>query len=75
MSEELNNEIGEGEVEKVADKVRVKRRELVIHLPWYKTQWGAGLILGLELGLIAGIPIAFIVYQLAVVVVRFISAS
>lgn len=75
MSEELNNEIGEGEVVKVADKVRVKRRELVIHLPWYKTQWGAGLILGFELGLIAGIPIAFVIYQLTGDVVRFISAS
>ena len=75
MSEGLNNEVGDVEVEKVADKVRVKRREFVIPLPFYKTQWGAGLILGLELGLIAGIPIAFLVYQLAVVVVRFISAS
>lgn len=50
---------------------QVKKRKS-IHLPWYKTQWGSGLILGLELGLLAGLPLAFVTYQVAKVVVHFI---
>lgn len=44
----------------------------VIHLPWYKTQYWSGFIFGLEVGLLAGMPMAFVVYYVAKAVVHFI---
>ena len=46
----------------------------VIHtkLPWYKTQYWSGFIFGIECGTLIGIPIAFVIYQVAKVVVHFI---
>ena len=49
----------------------VKKRESV-HLPWYKTQYWSGFIFGLWVGLLTGLPVAFVIYQIAKVVVHFI---
>ena len=66
MSEEPNNEIC------IKEPVpQVKKRETV-HLPWYKTQYWSGFIFGLWVGLLTGMPFAFVVYQIAKVVVHFI---
>ena len=48
---------------------QVKKRKST---PWYKTQYWSGFIFGLEVGLLAGLPVAFAVYQAAKVVVHFI---
>lgn len=66
MSEGLNNEVAISE-----PVVQVKKRES-IHLPWYKTQYWSGFIFGLEVGLLAGLPVAFAIYQVAKFVVHFI---
>ena len=42
------------------------------HLPWYKTQFWDGFIFGCQLGLLAGLPFAFVLYWVAVKVVHFI---
>ena len=66
MSEKPNNEVCiKGPVP------QVKKRDSV-HLPWYKTQYWSGFIFGLWVGLLAGLPFAFAVYQIAKVVVHFI---
>ena len=66
MSEEPNNEVC------IKESVpQVKKRESV-HLPWYKTQYWSGFIFGLWVGLLTGLPFAFVVYQIAKVVVHFI---
>ena len=66
MSEEPNNEVAV--TEHVA---QVKKRESV-HLPWFKKQYWSGFIFGLWVGLLTGLPFAFVVYQIAKVVVHFI---
>ena len=66
MSEELNNKVAISE-----PVTQVKKRESV-HLPWYKTQYWSGFIFGLWVGLLTGLPFAFVVYQIAKVVVHFI---
>ena len=66
MSEKLNNEVC------IKEPVpQVKKRESV-HLPWYKTQYWSGFIFGLWVCLLMGLPFAFVVYQIAKVVVHFI---
>ena len=66
MSEELNNEVC------IKEPVpQVKKRESV-HLLWYKTQYWSGFIFGLWVGLLTGLPFAFVVYPIAKVVVNFI---
>ena len=64
MSEDINSEVSV--TEPVA---KVKKRES-FHLPWYKTQYWSGFIFGLEVGLLAGLPAAFVIYQVAKVVVN-----
>ena len=44
-------------------------------LPWYKTQYWSGFIFGLWVGLLTGMPFAFVVYQIAKVVVHFIEVA
>ena len=66
MSEGLNNKVAISE-----PVTQVKKREH-IHLPWYKTQYWSGFIFGLWVGLLTGLPFAFVVYQIAKVVVHFI---
>lgn len=51
---------------------QAKKIKPVIHLPWYKTQWGAGVIFGLWVGLLAGMPMAFVIYKIAKAVVHLI---
>ena len=51
-------------------EVRTNRES--VHLPWYKTQYWSGFIFGLWVGLLTGLPFAFVVYQIAKVVVHFI---
>lgn len=50
----------------------VKKIKPVIHLPWYKTQYWGGFLFGIEVGLLTGLPVAFVIYQAAKVVVNFI---
>ena len=64
MSEGVNSEVA-------VPVIQVKKRESV-HLPWFKTQYWSGFIFGLEVGLLAGLPVAFVIYQVAKVVVNFI---
>ena len=52
----------------------VKNREPK-HLPWYKTQFWGGFIFGCQLGLLAGLPFAFVLYWVAVKVVHFIEGT
>ena len=66
MSEGLNNKAAISE-----SVTQVKKRESV-HLPWYKTQYWSGFIFGLWVGLLTGLPMAFVIYQVAKVVVHFI---
>ena len=54
------------------DVSQAKKIKPVIHLPWYKTQYWSGFIFGLCIGLLTGLPFAFVVYQIAKVVVHFI---
>lgn len=61
--------------EAVNDKptVRVRKRE-ERHLKWYEKQLGSGFLTGLFCGTMAGMPIAFVLYKLAVVVVKHIGS-
>lgn len=62
------------ESENIETVAQVKKREPV-HLPWYKTQYWSGFILGLEVGLLNGLPFALVVYQIAKLVVHFIEGA
>lgn len=55
-----------------SDDAKNRKKRESVHLPWYKTQYWSGFIFGLEVGLLAGLPVAFAVYQVAKVVVHFI---
>lgn len=67
------------EVEKTAPVERVKkpveRVKTERHLKWYQTQYWSGFISGLWFGLMCGLPFAFVVYQVAKVVVHFIEGA
>lgn len=61
-----NNEVA------VTEHVAQAKKRESVHLPWYKTQYWSGFIFGLWLGLLTGLPVAFVIYQVAKVVVHFI---
>lgn len=43
-----------------------------VHLPWFKKQYWSGFIFGLELGALAGLPLAFVIYRVTKCVVHLI---
>lgn len=57
-------------VKKPVERVKSER-----HLKWYQTQYWSGFMAGLWFGLICGLPIAFVVYQIARLVVHFIEGA
>lgn len=60
----------------VMDRAKHPVKERVtFHLPWYKTQYWSGFILGLEVGLLNGLTFAFVVYKIAKLVVHFIEGA
>lgn len=66
MSDKINNEVS------ITEPVAQFKKRETVHLPWYKTQYWSGFIFGFEVGLLTGIPFAFVAYQIAKVVVHFI---